>query len=91
MRTREEILETAKAIPYEVIGVPTLEVLLDIRDLLEGKKEKLDGPEIISALGKEVGEYAESKKCDGSHCKCMNKDCPNRHYADCIVHNSNLI
>jgi hypothetical protein len=27
------------------------------------------------------------KKCNGLHCRCMQKDCPNVHSADCAEHN----
>lgn len=30
------------------------------------------------------------KKCNGIHCRCMEKDCPNTHYSDCVEHNEDL-
>lgn len=30
------------------------------------------------------------KNCNGLHCRCMEKNCPNTHYADCSEHNPNL-
>lgn len=29
--------------------------------------------------------------CNGAHCKCLNSQCPNRHYATCVVHNPNAV
>lgn len=30
------------------------------------------------------------KHCNGLHCRCMDKNCSNIHYADCAVHNPDL-
>ena len=30
------------------------------------------------------------KKCNGMHCRCMQTNCPNVHYADCVEHNPSL-
>ncbi len=30
------------------------------------------------------------KECKGGHCRCMQKDCKNVHYSQCITHNAEL-
>lgn len=42
-----------------------------------------------SGLGKPgIGNCGRGtrKGCNGSHCKCMEKDCTNMHYVDCFEH-----
>lgn len=75
----------------EFISNPNLiaRVLIDLKQnhLIYMKNSKLKTMKCCAGTGT-FGNCGRGtrKGCNGSHCKCMKKDCPEMHYVDCYKH-----